>query len=46
LLSQSDSKQAANAWQHKNVLDDDEARNEGDPVFESIDEVFALLTIA
>ena len=44
-LSPSDSKQVVTEWENGNELDDDEANNAADPVFESIDEVFALLAI-
>ena len=40
-LSQSDSKQVVTKWENGNDLDDAEANNEGDPLFDSIDEVFA-----
>jgi FG-GAP-like repeat len=39
-----DSKQAGNDWQSGNMLEDKEANNAGDAFFESIDEVFSLLT--
>jgi hypothetical protein len=39
-----DSKQAVNDWQSGKMLEDKEANNAGDAFFESIDEVFSLLT--